>query len=336
MQNGICGSTHRPIGMPVGINNRTRPSAYMPISIASPPPLSPEHIGGSDLTLWLDASRRDTFTFNGNSVSEWRDRRSNGYSVSQPYAVYQPTYIPNGWKGNPVVNFLGSSWLYSTAWPMPVHPFTVAIVFSQPYAPVLYSRLVTCFPNPQSGADYSSLTAWTLAIFTQLAYSSASYQFSQNSGENSQLFEASLSMYGGSVVAGLPAMLPVGQRAYSLFAGSFDSGGSRVAIGRTAGQVRYGPWPTGTSNSSGVILGVTWNNGFVPYQSLVGYIMEVAVWSRSLTEFEFVGLDKYFSEKWNIDTTNIDGLFNPNERLIASSVSPGFTGQGQPNPIFTY
>lgn len=62
-----------------------------------------------DLGLWLDASDASTFTLNGSTVSEWRDKSGNGKHAAQATAADQPTYATNVVNGRSAVVFDGSS-----------------------------------------------------------------------------------------------------------------------------------------------------------------------------------------------------------------------------------
>ena len=56
---------------------------------SAPPPFSPDDIAG--LSLWLDADDGSTLTLSGSNVTQWDDKSSNGYDVSQGTTSRQPT-----------------------------------------------------------------------------------------------------------------------------------------------------------------------------------------------------------------------------------------------------
>ena len=71
------------------------------------------------LALWFDAADPGTITQSGGTVSEWRDKSSNAYSVFQPNASYRPTYGTNLLNGLPGVQLSGSRYLYQLGSNMP-------------------------------------------------------------------------------------------------------------------------------------------------------------------------------------------------------------------------
>lgn len=92
------------------------------------------------LQLWLDGSDSSTITLNSNTVSEWRDKRSNGTRLaSQPTAANQPDFraAGAGINGRSTVFFKASSWMDTsgTAFSL-VQPMTYFTVFRMPTAGV--------------------------------------------------------------------------------------------------------------------------------------------------------------------------------------------------------
>jgi hypothetical protein len=71
-------------------------------------PFSPLDIDG--LSMWLDATDRDTLTLSGSNVTAWADKSGRGYSLTVPSGGYtSPTY------SNGVVTTTGSNALWSTS-----------------------------------------------------------------------------------------------------------------------------------------------------------------------------------------------------------------------------
>ena len=56
------------------------------------PPWQPTELGTS-VKLWLDATDSNTITLNGNNVSQWDDKSSNSFSLSQSNSSNQPQWI---------------------------------------------------------------------------------------------------------------------------------------------------------------------------------------------------------------------------------------------------
>jgi hypothetical protein len=71
------------------------------------------------LALWFDASDQTTITQSSGTVSEWRDKSSNAYSVIQGTASNRPTYATNLLNGLPGVQLSATSYLYQVGSSMP-------------------------------------------------------------------------------------------------------------------------------------------------------------------------------------------------------------------------
>ena len=70
--------------------------------------------------LWFDAADQTTFTYSsGASISQWRDKSSNAYSVIQATALNQPTLTSGAQNSLPGIQFSQSTYLYQTATSMP-------------------------------------------------------------------------------------------------------------------------------------------------------------------------------------------------------------------------
>lgn len=84
------------------MNNRTlrpRASGFNPKSIAG-------------LEVWLDGSDSTTFTLNGSTVSEWRDKSGNSRHFSQATALRQPAVTAAAKNGKSAVSFT-NDWMTS-------------------------------------------------------------------------------------------------------------------------------------------------------------------------------------------------------------------------------
>ena len=78
---------------------------------------NPNSIG--NLQAWFDAADSSSVTVSGSSVTQWRDKSSNAYSVGQPTASNQPSYstaIQNKKNG---IQFATSSFLFAAGSSMP-------------------------------------------------------------------------------------------------------------------------------------------------------------------------------------------------------------------------
>jgi hypothetical protein len=71
------------------------------------------------LALWFDASDPTTITQSSGTVSEWRDKSSNAYSVIQGTVGNRPTYATNLLNGLPGIQLSATSYLYQVGSSMP-------------------------------------------------------------------------------------------------------------------------------------------------------------------------------------------------------------------------
>jgi len=71
--------------------------------------------GIANLGLWLDASEDSSLTFNGNTVSEWRDLSGNGRHMEQGTAVAQPDATTRTQNGRRVLDFQSGQFMLGNA-----------------------------------------------------------------------------------------------------------------------------------------------------------------------------------------------------------------------------
>ena len=70
--------------------------------------------------LWFDAADTTTFSYSsGTTISEWRDKSKNAYSVIQGTVLNQPTLTTVAQNSLPGIQFSQSTYLYQTATAMP-------------------------------------------------------------------------------------------------------------------------------------------------------------------------------------------------------------------------
>ena len=60
---------------------------------------SPKNVPG--LIGWWDAADSSTITLNGSTVSQWNDKSTSGFNVSQATAANQPSYVSSSLNGKP-------------------------------------------------------------------------------------------------------------------------------------------------------------------------------------------------------------------------------------------
>jgi hypothetical protein len=70
--------------------------------------------------LWFDAADQTTFSYSsGSSISTWREKSSNAYSVIQPTSANQPTLTQSAQNRLPGIQFAQNTFLYQTSTSMP-------------------------------------------------------------------------------------------------------------------------------------------------------------------------------------------------------------------------
>lgn len=69
----------------------------------APSGFNPKTISG--LGMWLDATDTSSLTFNGNTVSQWRDLSGNGRHFDQATAAQQPNAVTNTLNGKRTLTF---------------------------------------------------------------------------------------------------------------------------------------------------------------------------------------------------------------------------------------
>ncbi len=68
---------------------------------------SPLDIDGA--VLWLDADDYSTITESSGKVSQWNDKSTSGFNVSQPTTAEKPTYLASGMNGRGTIRFVRSN-----------------------------------------------------------------------------------------------------------------------------------------------------------------------------------------------------------------------------------
>jgi hypothetical protein len=239
----------------------------------------------ANCALWLDASVNSSLTFNGNTVSEWRDLSGNGRHFSQGTAAFQPNGVNRTQNGKRVLDFQGNQVLIGNA-------ATLNTIRNVPGA-----TAVCAIAFDATGANG---VVFNFSIATNA--STARFQIGQASS------------VGGTYCGGrrLDA---------NTFASAFYADNTNPRI--QSGVLDYANsdafiWENGTlqnSNTSfqttgncqdadhaGVTIG---NNSAVLTDAprLDGWIGEILVWPRALTTAERLAVERYMGAKWGIAVT---------------------------------
>jgi hypothetical protein len=241
---------------------------------------NPRSISG--LGMWLDASVTSSLTLNGNTVSEWRDLSGNGRHVSQATAAAQPDAAGRTQNGRRVIDFDGGDFLLGNA-----------------------ASLTTLRNVPAA-------TACIAARFDQTARNGALFNFATSTGSAIARFQMGQNSTVGGTYAG-GRRLDADSFASAFFAdntnaqvltGIADYANSDVFI-YSAGTLQASNTSfqtngnTENTSHSSVSLGNNSNN-LIGSQAHDGWIGELLVWPRVLTDAERQRVERYLGRKWGI------------------------------------
>jgi len=240
---------------------------------------NPRQIAG--LALWLDASATSSLTFNGNTVSEWRDLSGNGRHFAQGTAASQPNGVNVTQNGRRALQFSGGQAMNGNA-------ATLNTIRNAPGA-----TAVGVFKFNSTGVN-GVVVNFGIATATQ----TGRVQVGQNSG------------VGGTYAGG--RRLDANSFASAFYA---DNTNARVQ----SGVLDYANsdafiWENGTlqasntsfhtngnsqdANHAGVVIGS--NNDAPGSLFLAGWIGEILVWPRALTDLERQRVERNLGRKWGI------------------------------------
>jgi hypothetical protein len=236
-----------------------------------PTGFDPRSISG--LALFLDASNAGSLTI-GTGVSQWRDISGNGRSMNQSTAASQPTYSATGLNGRPSIQFTAASarWMSGT-WSVTLTGQTTFAVASMASASNGNARLFSQVVQGQSG-DFSGTNHYVPL---------------QRAGSGQQI---------ASLAGGADGRAAVGFPAYTTpFVASSIHSGSQIS-----NRVNNGAAATFSST-----LNTTFNTMLLSNYTasaaggyLTGFISEVLVYSRALTDTERSTVYAYLGSKWGV------------------------------------
>ena len=242
----------------------------------------PRRISG--LALWLDADNTSSLTFNGATVSEWRDLSGNGRTYSQPTAVNQPSATTDTQNGRRV---LSVEHVIGNASRLVGNSATLSVtrnVSGLTMIAVARSNLNNTF-RPIWHASTGTGTA-TRATFG-VAFASPNNFFVGNrrlDADSSQSVTASFSNTNANVLSGTLD--------YANAAATLHQNGSSIATNssfQTAGN-------TSDTDSQGTRVGSDAGDTF----NWRGWIAEILVYQRVLTTAERQRVERYLGTKWDI------------------------------------
>lgn len=240
----------------------------------------PRRITG--LGMWLDASVTSSLTFNGSTVSEWRDLSGNGRHVSQTTAGFQPTGDNRTQNGLRVLDFDGGDFLTGNA----------AALTTLRNVPGATGFVVAKFD--QTARNGALLSFSTVAVATQ-----ARFQMGQNStvgGTYSGGRRLDADSFASAFFAdNTNAQVLTGIADYANSDAFIYSGGALQAS-NTSFQT------DGNTQDTSHLAVMVGNNNISPSGGQLhdGWIGEILVWPRALTNAERQRVERHLGRKWGI------------------------------------
>ena len=236
------------------------------------------------LALWFDAADPGTITQSGGTVSEWRDKSSNAYSVFQPNASYRPTYGTNLLNGLPGVQLSGSRYLYQLGSNMPN--------FSSSPATTVYMVAKNGSTLAPLGWNFLNTMTYIGALSGTPRYFFSFYE------ENTPR----LSLYTNDVLAGFNSsyFVPLNSNAIIGFAASATSNylffnGSNTAFTSTGA-------PPSANNETWFFFGDD-NSNYVTDEN----IYEFVGFNTLITSAQQQAVEGYLATKWGLQSSLSNG-----------------------------
>lgn len=240
-------------------------TAITPFSPSNNNLFVPTQISG--LSLWLDAADSSSVIRSGSSVTAWNDKSGNGRNATGVATRY-PTYDVT----NRRIVFNGTNqYLSNIGFSFNISQRSIFIVFQQ-LTYTLYTGVLPIIPSPTSGTDYQATTGMTIET-------SGGVRFYQNSGG-----------YQNDIVTTTPVALGIYYEQMSGTAGATYRNGN-LNSNRTANFT--------AGSCGGYAVGCRWSGApTTPY--LNGYMNEVIIFNRALTNTQRQNIEGYLAWKWNI------------------------------------
>lgn len=228
---------------------------------------SPTNVPG--LTLWLSADSGIETNASG-VVTNWLDRTTNGYNVSQSPAITEPTVVTNMINGLPVLRFNGAGRLTG--------PGIASIVVDTPRT--IFLATIPKDPPVSSAEVFGYNTSYMIDL--------GSYDGASNPGHRVRVRQTA-NFYSGkdSCPYGEPRMITV----------LGDGSGTMVKADSTLptnSATKYFHYALTTS------FGVGWSS--YASRSYRGDLAEVILYNRALTVSEQDHVYLYLSERYSIDS----------------------------------
>jgi hypothetical protein len=232
----------------------------------------------ADLGLWLDASVTSSLTFNGSTVSEWRDLSGNGRHFAQATAGSQPTGDNRTLNGLRVLDFDGGDVLLGNAASLNIarNVGGVSVFF------------VAVEDNILSGQTLFQITIGG-------STSTARFSFIP-SGATLRMAARRLDLDAAAVITS--STRSTAPRVFSCIADYANASGFLYGEGSVAASSTSFTSAGNTSNTdSGAVAVGAQGSGGEPFDGGFG---ELVIYRRALPTAERQRVERYLGRKWNI------------------------------------
>lgn len=239
----------------------------------------------SGLGLWLDASNGASLTFNGNTVSEWRDLSGNNRHFSQATAALQPNGVNRTYNGLRVLDFDGTQLLEGNSAALGLASNVTGITF---VAVAKWDAAVVGLGSASRLFAFNN----ALPITARLSFFLAAAGFVFRHRDTDTTADPS----GRDVT-----YLPQGVTDTNVFSGVLDleAAVASAYFGGSMQQSMSGWESVGrlpdTDSSASVVGGI----GVPLQQGLDGFIGEMLVYRRALSDYQRSLVEQYLLAKWN-------------------------------------
>jgi hypothetical protein len=240
----------------------------------------PRRIRG--LGLWLDASVRSSLTFNGDGVSEWRDLSGRGRHFTQATAASQPNGTSRTYNGLRVLDFDGTQYLEGNA-------ATLNLARNVPGLTVLLVGKFDSAVGAGSAQRFFSVSVGGDVLSRASIFQNVNGIVLRGRRLDSDAFAYAIYDPGSSV------------RDANVYSSviDYENAEARIFSGGTLRDTNAAfqtPGATQDTDSNVFLLGA-----FEPslLQGLNGFVAELLVYRRVLSDLERSRLEQHLIRKWN-------------------------------------
>lgn len=278
---------------------------------------TPSDISG--LLLWLDANQSEGL-IDGEGLALWTNRARAGQSVTQWSAISQPMYRTNVSKGKPGIYFDGvTSYMNTPVLDLSITPAITILVAVYPETTSAGRFILdTGFMTNPSFAFYQDQTTHTNSFVT-LITGNVGFSYSYNAAAS----------IGPQIVGSVVDISTIPDTIKMYVDGNYSAYDTTL-INNTN---------TGLSNSA-ITIGRRKSAAQYYYK---GYLFEVLLYNRALTDVERVQVENYLMDKWfysyvvaNQDNDETDGYASTLSRVKFTTEATALTVDYYTNIYTTY